>query len=79
LYLCGYEQEQKRAYKRAEEGLGKYLYDLSKLTYAALVLGSLLAYFQSESGEINSNLAVMLIGGSVMTVILAFFANRYNK
>jgi hypothetical protein len=65
--------------REQKKALGKYLYDLSKLTYAALVLGSLLAYFQSESGEINSNLAVMLIGGSVMTVILAFFANRYNK
>ena len=41
--------------KCQRETLGKYFYDLSKLTFTALVLGGIAMLFQSEKIEISWN------------------------
>jgi hypothetical protein len=63
--------------KEQKRTLGKFFYDLAKLTFAALVLGALLTYFQSMN--LNVPIALMLFLGIIMTVILTFTANILNK
>ncbi|MDR0567356.1 MAG: hypothetical protein LBG47_10055 [Prevotellaceae bacterium] len=46
--------------------LGKLFYDLSKLTFAALVLGAVLIFFQAE--ELETSVVAMFVSGIVMSV-----------
>jgi uncharacterized membrane-anchored protein len=68
-----------KAEKKREQriALGKFFYDLSKLAFAALVLGSLLTYFQSD--EQIASIVTMLISGIVMSLAFAIFANNLNR
>lgn len=47
--------ESRERAKCQRETLGKYFYDLSKLTFTALVLGGIAMLFQSEKIEISWN------------------------
>jgi hypothetical protein len=66
--------ENKREQKKT---LGKFFYDLGKLTFAALVLGGLLTYFQST--ELNVSVVLMFLLGIALTIILAVTGNSFNK
>ena len=57
--------------------LGKFFYDLSKLSFAALVLGAALIYFQPD--EPTTSTATMLISGVAMSLVFAMFANRLSR
>jgi hypothetical protein len=59
--------------------LGKFFYDLSKLTFAALVLGALLTYFQSDELELSMSMGTMLISGAIATLVFAIFGNNLNR
>jgi hypothetical protein len=57
--------------------LGKYLYDVSKLTFTALVLGAVLMLFQAEDLEVP--VMAMLAFGIIIAGLLAIIANNLNK
>jgi hypothetical protein len=57
--------------------LGKFFYDLAKLTFAALVLGGLLTFFQST--KLNIPVVSMFLLGIALTVMLAEIGNTFNK
>ena len=62
--------ESRERAKCQRETLGKYFYDLSKLTFTALVLGGIAMLFQSEKIEISMIL---------FSVGLAFCGNKILK
>lgn len=66
------EQENERYGK-----LAGYFFNLSQLTYAALVLGALVLFFQSE--RITLMLAMMLITGAFLAYGLAIIGNELLK
>ena len=66
--------ESRERAKCQRETLGKYFYDLSKLTFTALVLGML---FQSEKIEIS--MIGMFMVGILFSVGLAFCGNKILK
>ncbi|MDR0688159.1 MAG: hypothetical protein LBF55_05665 [Prevotellaceae bacterium] len=68
-----------KAEKRREQriALGKYFYDISKLTFAALVLGAVLIFFQAEEPE--TPVTVMLAFGIFATCAFSIIANNLNK
>ena len=53
--------ESRERAKCQRETLGKYFYDLSKLTFTALVLGGIAMLFQSEKIEI-SMIGMFMVG-----------------
>ena len=66
------EQENERYGK-----LAGYFFNLSQLTYAALVLGALVFFFQSE--RITLMLVIMLITGAAIAYLLASAGNNLLK
>ena len=66
--------ESRERAKCQRETLGKYFYDLSKLTFTALVLGGI---FQSEKIEIS--MIGMFMVGILFSVGLAFCGNKILK
>ncbi len=61
---------------RRKEKLAGYIYDLSKLVFAGLVVGGLTPLFSHANNSINWWL---MGGGVVVTLVLASLANRLLK
>lgn len=64
--------------KTRRETIAKYYLDLSKLTFAALVLGSLTPLFTTQKVNLPTIIVVMC-GGIATTVILEKIGNRILK
>ena len=85
--------ESRERAKCQRETLGKYFYDLSKLTFTALVLGGIAMLFQSEKIEIsmigmftffqgyefNATVIGMVVFGVAVSLALVWFGNRILK
>ena len=69
--------ESRERAKCQRETLGKYFYDLSKLTFTALVLGGIAMLFQSEKIEIS--MIGMFMVRILFSVGLAFCGNKILK
>lgn len=75
---AGREKEVKERDKARRENIGKYYLDLSKLTFGALVLGSITCMISN----VDVNLWILLggmAGGIATTVILAKIGNQIFK
>lgn len=64
--------------KVRRENLAKYYLDLSKLTFAALVLGSVSPIFTGQGSSIAMTLASMACGLTT-TIVLAVIGSRILK
>ena len=69
--------ESRERAKCQRETLGKYFYDLSKLTFTALVLGGALTFFQGY--EFNATVIGMVVFGVAVSLALVWFGNRILK
>lgn len=69
--------ESRERAKCQRETLGKYFYDLSKLTFTALVLGGALTFFQGY--EFNATVIGMVVFGVAVSLALVRFGNRILK
>ncbi len=69
--------ESRERAKCQRETLGKYFYDLSKLTFTALVLGGIAMLFQSE--KIKISMIGMFMVGILLSVGLVFCGNKILK
>ena len=69
---CKPEKEKKSV---QQETMGKYFYDLSKLTFAALVLGGTVSFFQGTELKWATVVAV----GLVIAIFMAFIGNNILK
>lgn len=71
------KKEIKEKDKTRKENLAKYFLDLSKLTFVALVLGSMTSmYVEWETSKTNWYL---LVFGVAFTIILGIIGNRILK
>lgn len=67
------KQEVKEKEKASRETLGKYFYDLSKLSFGSMVLGVVLPWFsESDKGDYW----LLLLIGLFTTASLAFFGYK---
>ena len=75
------QQEEKQSGRERDkvrrEKLAGYFFNLSQLTYTALVLGGAVLFFQG--GEISINLSVMLSAGCILAYALAKIGNNLLK
>lgn len=62
--------------KTRKEKLGAYFYDLSKLTYGALVLGAMMPVISHTFGWLN---VLMIVFGLVTSYAFAYVANKIYK
>ena len=69
-------REGKEKDKVRREKLAGYFFDLSKLIFAALVLGGITPFFTNMSNDINW---ITILLGGFSTYIFASFANRILK
>lgn len=62
--------------KLSRETLGKFFYDLAKLAFTAMVLGSVVSLFSkdSEAGQI-----ILLLCGTIVTTIFAYIGYNILK
>jgi hypothetical protein len=70
------KNENKEKNKTRREKLATYFFDLSKLVFAALVLGGITPLFTNTANKINWATIVL---GVFSTYIFANFANRILK
>ena len=70
------QRDEKDKVKSRKEKLAGYFYDLSKLTFAALVLGGMSSLY---TDEFKPYTIYVFIAGLVLTYITAFSANRILK
>ena len=70
------QRDEKEKIKARKEKLAGYFYDLSKLTFAALVLGGMSSLY---TDEFKPYTIYVVIAGLVLTYITAFSANRILK
>ncbi len=70
------QRDEKDKIKSRKEKLAGYFYDLSKLTFAALVLGGMSSLY---TDEFKPYTIYVVIAGLVLTYITAFSANRILK
>ncbi len=70
------QRDEKDKIKARKEKLAGYFYDLSKLTFAALVLGGMSSLY---TDEFKPYTIYVVIAGLVLTYITAFSANRILK
>ncbi len=56
--------------------MGSYFYDLSKLTYGALVLGAMMPSLSHTFGWLN---VLMIVFGLVTSYAFAYVANKIFK
>uniref|UniRef100_UPI0040250085 hypothetical protein n=1 Tax=Prevotella sp. TaxID=59823 RepID=UPI0040250085 len=70
------QRDEKDKVKSRKEKLAGYFYDLSKLTFAALVLGGMSSLY---TDEFKPYTIYVVIAGLVLTYITAFSANRILK
>ena len=62
--------------KTRREKLAGYFYDISKLTYAALVLGGIVPVLTKTKVEIN---ILAIVFGIFMSFVFAYFDNKILK
>ena len=72
----GSQEESKEKEKLSREILGKYFYDLSKLSFAAMVLGVVVPWFSEKS---NFDYLILLVIGLLTTAFLGFFGYKIIK
>ncbi|MCR6506364.1 DUF6722 family protein [Bacteroides muris (ex Fokt et al. 2023)] len=65
------KKEVKEKDKVRRETLGKFFYDLAKLTFAAIVLGGLTPIYANMDNSINWGL---IIAGTIFTIIFSLRA-----
>ena len=70
------QRDEKDKVKSRKEKLANYFYDLSKLTFAALVLGGMSSLY---TDDFKPYTIYVVIAGLVLTYITAFSANRILK
>ena len=70
------QRDEKDKVKSRKEKLASYFYDLSKLTFAALVLGGMSSLY---TDDFKPYTIYVVIAGLVLTYITAFSANRILK
>ena len=70
------KKELKEKDKVSRETLGKYFYDLSKLSFGAMVLGVVVPWFSDAD---NDKYWILLAIGLFTTTFLAFFGYRIIK
>lgn len=68
--------ERKEKDKTRRETLGKFFYDLAKLTFAAIVLGGLTPIYANMDNSTNWGL---IIAGTVFTIIFSLIGNKILK
>lgn len=61
--------------KTRKETMGKYFYDLSKLTFAALALGGTVSFFQG----IEMKWLMVMALGVIFALVLAYIGNYILK
>ena len=71
------KEEQKEKDKVRREKLSGYFFNLSQLTYTALVLGSMVLFFQGS--KLNLLLSIMLFVGCLLAYALAKIGNNLLK
>ena len=69
-------KESKEKEKLSREILGKYFYDLSKLSFAAMVLGVVVPWFSEKS---NFDYLILLVIGLLTTAFWGFFGYKIIK
>lgn len=76
------QQEEKKEVKEKDkvrrENLAKYFYDLSKLTFTGLVIGSFATFLSKDTMDIKY-MIYPVIAGSTVTYMLAWLGNRILK
>lgn len=72
----GEKHEFKERDKTRREHLGKFFFDLAKVTFAGLVIGSFTLFNESSMDIINVSKS---IGGGISTFIFAWLGNRIFK
>lgn len=70
------EKEKKEKTKTKREKLAGYFYNISQLTFAAMVLGGLSPIFGGEGSSIK---LVSVVFGLLMTIATAYMANLILK
>lgn len=70
------QRDEKDKIKSRKEKIAGYFYDLSKLTFAALVLGGMSSLY---TDDFKPYTIYVVIAGLVLTYITAFSANRILK
>ena len=70
-------KEEKEKVKIARESLGKFFYDLAKMTFGTTVLGEFAAVFGFTDFSVSS--VVVLVFGTFMTAGLAYLGNLVLK
>lgn len=63
---------------KAREKLADYLYGISKATFTAMVLGSILALFGFTKGTILNSILSLIFGLS-SSITIAYIANKIMK
>lgn len=71
------KREGKEKDRTRKESLSKYCYDLSKLAFAGMVIGGLMALAQDT--KINITLILFVIFGVVLMLMLARIGNNILK
>ncbi len=71
-----YREKESEKEKVRIENLGKFFYDLAKLTFVTVVLGNIISFYNDVD-----NLArwIQLLAGFVFTIILGICANKIFK
>lgn len=70
------KNEVKERDKTRRETLGKFFYDLAKLTFAAIVLGGLTPIYTNMDNSTNWSL---IIAGTIFTIIFSLIGNKILK
>lgn len=71
------KNEAKEKIRSRKDALAKYFFDLSKLTFTALVLGGILSFFQGEA--FSMTLGLMIVFGIIAAIFLARIGNNILK
>lgn len=72
----GLLKERKEWEKSRKENLGKFFYDLAKLTFAGVVIGGIIMLYGEP--EMSTHWT-RVVSGLLGTGMIAFFANRMFK
>ena len=70
------KKDAKELNKSRKENLGKFFYDLAKLTFAGVVIGGIM---QLRSEIFNVETIYTILFGLISTMMIAFWANRIFK
>ena len=70
------QRDEKDKMKSRKEKLADYFYDLSKLIFAAMVLGGMSSIITENVSYTN---IILMICGAIFTYLTAFLANRILK